>query len=79
MAHLLFFRSDRDTGEVLKYGETTQGTARYTKEYLDKHNARMQFEAKGTKAQMHKWQHKKILEYKKQHNGARPRLNRSDY
>jgi RHS repeat-associated protein len=70
---------DKDTGEVLKYGETTRGTARYTKVYLDENNARMQFEAKGTKAQMHKWQHDKILEYKKQHDGARPPLNKNDY
>jgi RHS repeat-associated protein len=70
---------DKDTGEVLKYGETTRGTARYTKEYLDKNNARMQFEAKGTKAQMHKWQHGKILQYKEQHDGARPPLNKNDY
>jgi len=70
---------DNDTGEVLKYGETTRGTARYTKQYLKEHNARMVFEAKGTKAQMHKWQHNKIVEYKEQHNGARPPLNRNDY
>jgi RHS repeat-associated protein len=70
---------DKDTGEVLKYGETTRGTARYSKEYLDENNARMQFEAKGTKAQMHKWQHDKIVEYRKQHDGARPPLNKNDY
>jgi hypothetical protein len=71
---------DKKTGAVLKYGETTQGTARYSKTYLDKHNARMQFEAKGTKAEMHKWQHDKILEYKSQNDGARPPpLNKSNY
>src|SRR5207249_5002396 len=37
---------DKDTGEVLKYGETTQGTARYSQKYLDEHNAVMKFEAK---------------------------------
>lgn len=63
----------------MKYGETTQGTARYTKEYLKEHNADMVFEAKGTKKEMYKWQHEKIVEYKKQNNGARPPLNKSDY
>jgi RHS repeat-associated protein len=70
---------DKDTGEVLKYGETTRGTARYTKEYLDKNNARMQFEANGTKKEMHQWQHDKIQEYREQHDGARPPLNKNDY
>ena len=70
---------DRDTGEVLKYGETTKGTARYTKQYLKEHNARIVFEAQGTKRDMHNWQHKKILEYKAQHDGARPPLNKSDW
>jgi RHS repeat-associated protein len=70
---------DKDTGEVLKYGETTQGTGRYSKEFLKDHNADMVFEAKGTKAEMHTWQHNKILEYKEQHDGARPPLNKSDY
>jgi len=34
---------DRDTGEVLKYGETTLGRSRYTKQYLEKHNAKVIF------------------------------------
>jgi RHS repeat-associated protein len=70
---------NKDTGEVLKYGETTQGAARYSKEYLKEHNAEMVVEAKGTKAQMHKWQHEKIVEFKNQNDGARPPLNKSDY
>jgi hypothetical protein len=69
---------DKDSGKVLKYGETTQNTKRYSKSYLEKNNAIMKFEAKGTKRQMHDWQHGKILEHKAQ-NGARPPLNKSDY
>lgn len=61
---------DKTTGKILKYGETTIGGARYTKTYLDNHNARMQKEATGSKRDMYKWQHKKILEYKAQHGGA---------
>jgi RHS repeat-associated protein len=69
---------DKDNGKVLKYGETTQNTKRYSKSYLEKHNAAMKFEAKGTKRQMHDWQHDRILEHKAQH-GVRPPLNKSDY
>ncbi len=70
---------DRTTGEVLKYGDTINGTKRYTQTYLDKHHARIQFEAKGTKREMHQWQHEKILEYKANNGGTRPPLNKSDY
>ncbi|WP_431020672.1 RHS repeat-associated core domain-containing protein [Burkholderia cepacia] len=70
---------DRTTGEILKYGETTRGKARYTEKYLDSVNADMFPEAAGTKRQMHCWQHQKILDYKAAHGGQRPRLNLSDY
>ena len=70
---------DRNTGQVLKYGETTQGNKRYTKKYLNDKNADMDFQAKGSKKEMHDWQHEKILDYKDNHNGARPPLNKSDW
>jgi hypothetical protein len=70
---------DRKTGEVLKYGETTLGKGRYTKQYLKDNNAEIIFEAKGTKAEMHKWQNDKILKYKQVNNGQRPPLNKSDW
>jgi hypothetical protein len=70
---------DRKTGKILKYGETTRGNKRYSQKYLDEHNAVMQFEAKGTKAEMHQWQHDKIKEYKRTHDGERPDLNKSDW
>ena len=54
---------DKDTGEILKYGETTRGSKRYTQKYLDEHNAVFLPEAKGTKREMHYWQHEKILDY----------------
>jgi hypothetical protein len=37
----------------------------------------MKIEAKGTKREMHDWQHDKILEYKSKNNGQRPPLNKS--
>jgi hypothetical protein len=69
----------RETNEVLKYGETTQGKKRYSQKFLDRHEADLKFEAKGTKAEMHGWQNQKILEYKAQHDGRRPPLNKSDW
>jgi hypothetical protein len=68
----------RTTGRVLKYGETTRGARRYSEAYLVRINARMQFEASGSKLEMHKWQHEKILNHKALY-GRRPRLNRSDW
>jgi hypothetical protein len=70
---------DRRTGEVLKYGETTRGKARYSQKQLEEMNAVMVFEASGTKTEMHQWQHDRILEYQAQHGGQRPPQNRSDY
>ena len=68
----------RDTGEILKYGETGCGKSRYTQKYLDDNNADMVFEKRGTKKEMHEWQHQKILEYLEKH-GKLPPLNKSTY
>jgi RHS repeat-associated protein len=70
---------DRDTGEVLKYGDTIQGKKRYSQKYLERVNGEMVFEAKGTKREMHYWQNRKIREYKECHGGCRPPLNKSDW
>ncbi len=56
---------DVNTNKVLKYGETTLGDKRYTRKYLRENNAYIDFQVKGTKKEMHYWQHEKILEYKK--------------
>jgi RHS repeat-associated protein len=70
---------DADTHEILKYGQTTLGKARYTKRYLKDHNADLVFEQSGSKRDMRTWEHQMILEYKRTHNGNRPSLNKSDY
>ena len=70
---------NNDTDDILKYGETTRGENRYTKKYLKENNAYMDFQANGTKREMHDWQHEKILEYKANNNGQRPPLNKSDW
>ena len=54
-----------DESSVAKYVETTRGKKRYSASYLEKENVEMQFEASGTKREMHRWQNEKITEYKK--------------
>jgi len=51
----------------------------WVQKFLQKNNAEMVFEAKGTKREMHQWQHRKIVEHKEEHGGSRPPLNKSDY
>ena len=70
---------NRLTGEILKYGETTLGTSRYSQSYLDKIEADMSFEAEGSKAEMHAWQNDQIIQYKAANGGVRPLLNKTDY
>ncbi len=67
------------TNKILKYGETTRGVKRYSNKWYRQNNARMVIMATGTKKQMHQWQHRRILTYKKLNNGERPPLNKSDY
>jgi hypothetical protein len=69
------------SGEILKYGETVRGTRRYSRRYLTRvvdGGARLRWAAKGTKAEMHAWQHLKILSYVAKY-GQRPRLNKCNY
>ena len=66
---------NKDTGEMLKYGETTRGKQRYTQKYLD-NNAVYVSEIRGTKREMHYWQHEKIIDYMYVAD-QRPPLNKS--
>jgi transposase len=71
---------DVDTGEIVKYGETTQKpTERYSRAALRSMNAELVVEVSGTKREMHSWQHRKILEYKAAHGGIPPTYNFNDY
>lgn len=71
---------DRDTHQPVKFGETTERnpTQRYSQSYYDRNNVYMDPVKKGTKQQMHQWQHDRIVQYKDRH-GVRPRLNFCDY
>ena len=69
---------DRDTGEVVKYGETTQGERRYSKRYLEKHNVDFVVEATGTKKEMREWETEQIQSHTER-TGSRPALNKTDH
>lgn len=68
---------NKDTGEILKYGETTRGKQRYTQKYLD-NNAVYVSEIRGTMREMHYWQHEKIIDYMYVAD-QRPPLNKSTW
>ncbi len=78
---------DKKTGEVKKYGETTRGEdrygkgqqKRYSKNELEKKGVEYRKEERGTKKEMHQWQHNKINEHKGNNDGKRPDLNKNDY
>ena len=65
-----------DTGEIMKYGETTRGMKRYPNKFYIENNVEMVPLAHGSKYDMHYWQHNKILEYYNQY-GHRPPWNKS--
>ncbi len=78
---------DKDTGDLQKYGETTQGELkygpgnqkRYTQKELDRTNSRYVQENIGTKRDMHDIQNQKIKKHKDDNDGKRPPLNKSDW
>ena len=65
-----------DTGEIMKYGETTQGFKRYTKKFYAENGVHMEPMAKGSKYEMHYWQHEQIIDFYNQ-NGHKPPMNKS--
>lgn len=78
---------DRQSGKVVKHGETTRGEdkygpgkqKRYSKKQLKDMNADYQKENSGTKKGMHKEQHEEILKHKNNNGGERPKYNKNDY
>jgi len=70
---------DRDSGQLLKYGESLTPDTRYSKTFLDKINANLEKIASGTKQEIHQLQNQNILEYKSLNGGSRPPLNKSDW
>ena len=66
----------KNTGVIMKYGETTRGVKRYTKKFYRTNNVKMVILNRGSKYDMHCWQHNQILNYYK-YNGRRPPMNKS--
>ena len=62
----------------MKYGETTRGLRRYTKKFYRTNNVYMDIVKKGTKREMHAWQHKMIEGYV-YISGELPPMNKSLY
>ena len=67
-----------DTGEIMKFGETTRGVQRYSKKFYIENGVYMDIMARGSKYDMHYWQHNQILNYMKV-NGTRPIWNKSNW
>ena len=67
---------DIDTNEIMKYGETTRGLRRYTNKFYMENNVYMDIMTRGTKREMHMWQHEMILDYFDV-NGRKPPMNKS--
>ena len=69
-----YYLRDITTHAIKKVGETTQGIARYTKQYYKDNNIYMDIQEFGTKAEMRLWEHEQLGEYILKY-GARPDLN----
>ena len=56
---------DKDTNEILKFGETLYPETRYSKSYLEQNNAVMKVLESGSKEYIHYWQYdmNKYFEY----------------
>lgn len=54
---------DKNTSEVLKFGETLYPDTRYTQSYLDSINAEMKVLVSGQKLDIHLWQHDMNMYY----------------
>ena len=69
---------DLTTDEIKKYGETLYPKTRYTKNFLKQNNVRLEVVQVGTKLEIHKWQHKQIVQYKWKYDKLPP-LNKNEW
>ena len=67
---------NKTTNEIMKFGETTRGLKRYTNKFYFENNVYMDIIARGSKYDMHYWQHDQIIDYYNKH-GHRPPWNKS--
>lgn len=69
---------DKDTNDILKFGETIHPDTRYSKQFLDDHNAGMKILDSGSKRDIHLWQHDMNSYYKNKY-GEFPPLNKGGW
>lgn len=69
---------DKNTGEILKFGETLYPNTRYSKSYLESINAQMNVLVSGSKYDIHMWQHQQIVNYLGE-NAVLPPLNKTGW
>ena len=65
---------DKDTNEILKFGETLYPDSRYSQSFLNENNAKMIILEQGSKSYIHDWQHDLNMYYKYKY-GDFPPLN----
>ena len=63
---------DKDTKEILKFGETIHPDTRYPASYLDANNAEMKILESGSKSDIHNWQYDMNSYYKYKYNEFPP-------
>ena len=68
----------KTTGKTMKYRESIYGVKRYSNAFYTRTNTRMDIMISGTKAEIHLWQHNKIVQYFDDF-GALPPMNLSFY
>ena len=69
---------DRDTNNILKFGETLYPETRYSKSYLEQNNAVMKVLESGSKEYIHNWQHDLNMYFKSRY-GDFPSLNKGGW
>ena len=69
---------EKTTGDILKFGETTNPARRYTRTFTESINARMETVVSGSKKYIHQWQHEQIVDWRVKY-GTRPSWNKSDW
>ena len=69
---------DKDTNEILKFGETLYPETRYSKSYLEQNNAVMKVLESGSKEYIHNWQHDLNMYFKSRY-GDFPSLNKGGW
>ena len=69
---------DRDTNNILKFGETLYPETRYSKSYLEQNNAVIKVLESGSKEYIHNWQHDLNMYFKSRY-GDFPSLNKGGW